>query len=603
DLSPNKPMRHTIGDVTARVNKQVKSLLEAPHDPTDKPWDRLAKSYYQKCLQEEVLDQNGISALVMILNELGGWPVLEGDMWQPWTHSWEQQLALLINRTGINAVVLEFAVGHDPKNSSTTVIEIDQPKWGIGTRWPYLSGADDPMIKNYTQLMIEIAIGIGADPAIAARDMREAVELEVKLVNFSADEQMRRDADRVYNPFQLYQLAEIFPYVDLEEYVRTIFRDSVDITLNDTVIVREVEYIRGIQHVMQSSSKRTIANYLLWRSVQGFSPFLPPWLREPFYKFRANQTGIFTNTPPERWEDCVTLSVMMLDMPVGKLFVQHFFDKEKAMTKMDELTLYLKETFIEELHNIDWMDDKTKQRAVDKANFIEYKSGYPPWLFNDTWMQDNWGLTPTNRTEPLLHLTIRLKLSRVRDELVRFKQTVDRSVWYQGPAQVDAYYAPNLNQMIFPAGIMQFPFLTIGVPNYVTFGMAGAVVGHEVSHAFDDQGGRYDEFGNLEDWWARETAVKFYEKTECFVKQYESISVPEAGIRLNGRMSLGENIADNGGVKTAYMAYNKWLESSGGVEPALPGLQNFTSDQLFFLAYANVSFVLLSSYSNSPLQL
>jgi len=233
------------------------------------------------------------------------------------------------------------------------------------------------------------------------------------------------------------------------------------------------------------------------------------------------------------------------------------------------------------------MDAKTKQRAIGKANYIQYKNGYPLYLFNDTWMQQNWGFDESNETEPLLDLMIRIKIERVRDEVQRFNLPVDRTLWFNSPAVVDAYYAPNLNEMIFPAGIMQFPFLTPNVPNYITYAMAGAVVGHEVSHAFDDQGGRYDELGNLNNWWDAETERKFHEKTECFIRQYNSVKVEVANVNLNGRLTLGENIANNGGIKTAYAAYLYWSENSTTIEPSLPGLQNFTKDQLFFLAYAN----------------
>ncbi|MFH4979232.1 hypothetical protein AB6A40_005941 [Gnathostoma spinigerum] len=277
----------------------------------------------------------------------------------------------------------------------------------------------------------------------------------------------------------------------------------------------------------------------------------------------------------------------MVDMPVGKLYVERFFDRERAMEKMTELTTFFKEELINQLKKVDWMDNGTRRRAIEKAKFIEYKSGYPKYLFNDSWMAENWGYEPTNDSESILAFTIRIKTARVRDELKRLKKPIDRSIWFQNPAQVDAYYAPNLNEMIFPAGIMQFPFMTLGVPNYVTYSMVGAVVGHEVSHAFDDQGGRYDEHGNLKDWWDVETARKFYKKTECFIKQYESVKVDEAGMNLNGRLSVGENIADNGGIKTALMAYKSWLGNSSVPEPALPGFQNYTSEQMFFLAYAN----------------
>ncbi|ULT91529.1 hypothetical protein L3Y34_009258 [Caenorhabditis briggsae] len=595
NLPANKPLRHTISDVQSRLNKQVKSMLQSPISQNDKPWDKLAKGYYQKCLDEDELESTGVEAMRDIAKRIGGWPTLEGDKWQEWSHSLEEQLALVLNLTGVNAVILEMAVTHDPSNSSRSVIELDQPKWGAGSRYPYLSGANDPMLRNYTTLMKLTAVALGADPAVAEKDMNEAMEFELKLVNFSADDMVRRDPERGNNRFELYQLKKMFPFINFEKYLKTVFKELVDVSPNHTVIVREIDYFQGIQHVLQSTPKRVLANYISWRLVQGgptgdyfsFSPFLPPTAREPFYQFKANQTGMFNSPPPDRWEDCVTLSVIMMDMPVGRLFVENFFEKERAMNKMTELTSYLKNEFIKQLHVLDWMDETTRRRAISKANMIEYKSGFPMVLFNDTWMEKNWGMVIKPR-EYLLHLTIRVKLVRFTEELLRLDQPLDRSMWFQSPAQVDAYYAPNNNEMIFPAGIMQFPFLTLGVPNYITYGMVGAVIGHEVSHAFDDQGGQYDELGNLNDWWDAETEEKFIEKTRCFVRQYENVHVVEADIHLNGQLSLGENIADNGGVKTAFNAYKAWKSNTTGIsEPALPGFQNFTSQQMFFLAYAN----------------
>ncbi|KAH7725122.1 Protein NEP-21 a [Aphelenchoides avenae] len=617
ELPANKPLRHTIIDAQALLHKQIRSTLEAPAGEQDKPWDRLAKDYYKKCLDEDELAASGKDAIISLLDQVGGWPVLEGRNWTAFDDRWEEYIADVLNKTGVSAVLLELTISHDPNNSSKTSIELDQPKFGIGSRWPYMGGINETMVQNYTELMIRTAVSLGADEAAARREMLEAVQFEIKLVDFSSDDTIRRDPDRSNNPFQLWQLRKMFPLIDFDAYLRRSFRDIVEVSENDTLIIREIDYFRGLQHVMNSTSKRVIANYVAWRVVQGFSPFLPPKDRSPFYDFKANQTGMFDVPAPERWEDCVTLSIMLFDMPVGKLFVENFFDEKFAMPKVTEMTAFLKKTFIHQLNKLDWMDPGTKERAIRKANAIEYKSGYPATLFNDSWMHANWGFNQTTRHESLLDFTVRVKLRRTVDELARYKQPIDRGFWYQSPAQVDAFYAPNLNEMIFPAGIMQFPFLSSGVPNYVTYAMVGAVISHELSHAFDDQarplplrklcfpyafpytcelydanmsvsGGRYDEFGNLNDWWDIQTAEKFYNKAECFVHQYQNERIKEiGGQKLNGRLSLGENIADNGGIKTAYKAYRSWREASPELEPALPGFQNFTSEQIFFIAYAN----------------
>ncbi|MCP9264589.1 Neprilysin-21 [Dirofilaria immitis] len=532
-LPSNKAIRHTLSDMQNRLNKQIRKLLQTPVTANDKPWNRLAKQYYQKCLDEGELEATGASSMRKLLHDLGGWPVLDGHTWKPWNNSWEKQLAYIMNRTGVNAIILELAVSHDPLNSSRFIIEVDQPKWGAGSRWPYLAGIYDLVIQNYTSLMIQTAINIGI-----------AIEFELRLVNFSTDEMTRRNPERGNNRFQLWQLGRI----DLITYIYTIFDGLEKLSPNDTVIIREPEYFHRIQvyivvasslllrgfsvylgkDVMRRSSKRNIANYVLWRVIQGYSTFLPPVMREPFYAFKANQTDISSIPIAERWEDCVFLTTVMIDMPVGGLYVANHFDQFRAMKKPE-----------------------------------------------------------TTDDEPLLEFTIRIKCARTTDELMRLKKFVDTSIWFQGPAQVDAYYAPNLNEMIFPAGIMQFPFMSLGVPNYITYAMVGAVIGHEVSHAFDDQGGRFDEYGNLHNWWDAHTAHKFYEKTECFIHQYNAVKVEEAGIYLNGQLSVGENIADNAGVKTALIAYKSWVEENSRQEAALPGFQNMTSIQMFFLAYAN----------------
>ncbi|KAM3716821.1 Neprilysin-21 [Dirofilaria immitis] len=586
-LPSNKAIRHTLSDMQNRLNKQIRKLLQTPVTANDKPWNRLAKQYYQKCLDEGELEATGASSMRKLLHDLGGWPVLDGHTWKPWNNSWEKQLAYIMNRTGVNAIILELAVSHDPLNSSRFIIEVDQPKWGAGSRWPYLAGIYDLVIQNYTSLMIQTAINIGANPMHAKNDMKKAIEFELRLVNFSTDEMTRRNPERGNNRFQLWQLGRVFPHIDLITYIYTIFDGLEKLSPNDTVIIREPEYFHRIQDVMRRSSKRNIANYVLWRVIQGYSTFLPPVMREPFYAFKANQTDISSIPIAERWEDCVFLTTVMIDMPVGGLYVANHFDQFRAMKKMNDLTKHFKSELIKQLQDVDWMDNETRQRAIIKAQHINYKSGFPSYIFNESYMKENWALPETTDDEPLLEFTIRIKCARTTDELMRLKKFVDTSIWFQGPAQVDAYYAPNLNEMIFPAGIMQFPFMSLGVPNYITYAMVGAVIGHEVSHAFDDQGGRFDEYGNLHNWWDAHTAHKFYEKTECFIHQYNAVKVEEAGIYLNGQLSVGENIADNAGVKTALIAYKSWVEENSRQEAALPGFQNMTSIQMFFLAYAN----------------
>ncbi|VDM96982.1 unnamed protein product [Thelazia callipaeda] len=366
-LPSSKAIMHTLSDMQNRLNKQVKKLLQASVTDEDKPWDRLAKQYYQKCLDEEALKATGVSSVRKLFQDLGGWPVLEGQTWRPWNHTWGKQLAIITNKTGINAILLELAVTHDPSNSSKCVIEIDQPKWGVGSRWPYLAGINDSVIQNYTFLMIQTAVNIGADRIHAENEMMKVIEFELLLVKFSADEMTRRNPERGNNRFQLWQLRHLFPDIDLVEYIYAVFDGLEELSPNDTIIIREPEYFR-------------------------YSPFLPPSMREPFYAFKANQTGMPNIPVPERWEDCVFLSTVMIDMPVGKLYVENHFDKIKSMDKMNDLTKHFKNELIRQLQTVDWMDNETRRRAIKKAKHINYKSGFPSYIFNETYMQKNWNL-------------------------------------------------------------------------------------------------------------------------------------------------------------------------------------------------------------------
>uniref|UniRef100_A0AC35TKT4 Neprilysin n=1 Tax=Rhabditophanes sp. KR3021 TaxID=114890 RepID=A0AC35TKT4_9BILA len=585
DFPLNKPLTHTIYDAEAKLQRQLKTLLESPIVPTDKSWDRLVKKFYGKCIDENTLKKTAKESFISVLDEIGGWPMIQQN-WIEWSHTWEYQLGDVLNKTGVNAIVLEIAVSQDPRNSESSIIEIDQPKWGMGVRWPYVSG-NTAMLANYSQLMIETAMNFGCSLEKAEKEVKEIVDFELQLVNFSTDDMFRRNPDHNVLRYQLWESDNLYKNIKLGDYIKRVFTGIADITPNETIIVREQQYLKGIQFVMSNTPKRVISNYIGWRVIHAYKPFLSVNERKPFEIFRMNQTEMTSIMKLQRWDECTTYTSALLDMPVGKMFVENFFARDFAMDKMHEMTSYLKSAFMTELKNADWMDSITKERALKKAEMITYKLGYPETLFNDTWMQEYWGDKVPSDKEPILQLIIRIKGKRNIKELRRLKLPVDKSIWYQGPAQVDAFYAPNMNEMIFPAGIMQFPFLTTGAPNYINFGFSGAIIGHEVSHAFDDQGGRYDEKGNFYNWWDLETINKFYTKADCFIKQYDDIRIDEANINLNGRLSLGENLADNSGLKAAYSAYHLWMTNTSISELALPGLQEYTTDQLFFVSYAN----------------
>ncbi|KAI6228793.1 Neprilysin-21 [Aphelenchoides fujianensis] len=587
ELPADQLQRHTILDAQAVLHKQLRRLLEMPSSDAEKPWERQLRSFYAKCIDEDSLPRTGIAALNGVLAEFGGWPLARDEArWAEFDGKTEEFLAKIVNKTAVSSLIFELSIGFDLANSSRTIVEFDQPAtFGFGHR--LAQSADDSNSSAYFELIAAVADRLSPNGTANRTEIGELVDFERKLAAAATDETMRAGADpqRFNNRFQLWELSGAFPKLDLEAFVRKIFEEMTSVSPNDTIVVRELEYFKQLQDLLASTPKRTIANYALWRVVQSFSLFLPADDRAPFYRFQANQSQIPALLPPQRWEDCVSLSVALFDMPVGRLFVDHFLDEKFALSKVAEVMQYVKLAFVRQLADAaDWMDERTRERAVRKLNAIRVHSAFPPALFNDEWLEAQWPNTIARRDEDLLSFTIRLKRQHLGREFHRWKRPVDAQRWVQSPAQISAFYTQNRNEITFPAGLLQFPFMAGGLPNFVIFALFGSIAAHESAHAFCLEGSRFDEAGNLNDWWEAASARRYRDRAECFVRQYETQTMA-GDTRSNGRRSLAENIADNAGIRVAFNAYRAWSEDIG-VEAALPGFQNLTSDQMFFVAYA-----------------
>merc|ERR1719341_196623 len=275
-----------------------------------------------------------------------------------------------------------------------------------------------------------------------------------------------------------------------------------------------------------------------------------------------------------------------LSHAVGKLYAEKFFKKE-AKVAADGMVSYIRAEFDKILRTVDWMDDETRVRAINKSLAITPHIAYPEELLNEAKLEELYAG---------LHITDGELLSNMRNLTVfgtnysfkRLRERVNKKDWknHGAAAVVNAFYSPLENSIQFPAGILQGTFFDAERPKYLNFGGIGYVIGHEITHGFDDTGRQFDAVGDLRDWWEKETMDKFVKKTECIIYQYGNYTAPEVGLNLNGINTQGENIADNGGIKEAYYAYNQWTKDNGE-ELGLPALQ-YTNRQLFWLSAANV---------------
>ncbi|XP_069992152.1 neprilysin-2-like [Penaeus vannamei] len=323
---------------------------------------------------------------------------------------------------------------------------------------------------------------------------------------------------------------------------------------------------------------------MLWRVTAASVGYLTDDARDIQLQYSKKIVGKGTREP--RWKECMGSVSGSLSHAVGSMYARAFF-KEDAKAAADEMVRYIRAEFDEILRSIDWMDEATRERAMAKAKAITPHIAYPPELLEDDKLTDLYdGLEISNGD--LLENMRNLTIFGTNYSFKKLREKIDKKDWknHGAAAVVNAFYSPLENSIQFPAGILQGVFFEAERPKYMNFGAIGYVIGHEITHGFDDSGRQFDEKGDLRDWWEKETKDKFLEKAKCIIYQYGNYTAKEVNMNLNGINTQGENIADNGGIKEAYYAYLQWAKDNGEERP-LPGLP-FSTRQLFWLSAANV---------------
>jgi len=316
--------------------------------------------------------------------------------------------------------------------------------------------------------------------------------------------------------------------------------------------------------------------------VMDLMPYLPPNFQKPRAMFRKVLLGVLAER--SRWNMCVEWSNKEMGMAVSSLFVKDHFKHESKVVAL-EMIHGIREAYNELLAENHWMDEETREVAKDKANSMNERIGYPDYILNSSALieeYDNISLQQNSFLDNIINLN---KMEATKN-LRRLGTTVNKDKWSTSPAVVNAFYSPNKNDIVIPAGILQPLFYSKNFPKSLNYGGIGVVIGHEITHGFDDKGRQFDKHGNLQQWWNNATISRFRIQAQCIVDQYNEYKLEAIDLNVNGKMTQGENIADNGGLKQSYRAYKKWVHLNGE-ESLLPGL-NLTHEQLFFLNYAQI---------------
>ncbi|XP_061043157.1 membrane metallo-endopeptidase-like 1 [Eubalaena glacialis] len=593
---PETNSRYSVFDILRdELEIILKGVLENS-TTKDRPAVQKAKMLYRSCMNESEIEKRDSKPLLDILEVVGGWPVAMDKWSESIGPQWELEQQLAVMNTRFNRrVLIDLFIWNDDQDSSQHIIYIDQPTLGMPSREHYFSAGSDQKVREaYLQLMVSVATMLRADvnlpknSDLVREDMARVLELETQLANATAPPEERHDVTALYHRMDLEQLQSKF---GLKGFNWTLFIQSVlssvkiELLPDEEVVVYGIPYLQNLEDIIDVYSSRTMQNYLVWRLVLDRISSLS----QRFTDARANYRKALYGTTVEevRWRECVSYVNSNMESAVGSLYVKEAFpgDSKKVV---GELIDKLRAVFVETLDELSWMDESSKKKAQEKAMSIREQIGYPDYILEEGNKHLDEEYSNLNFSE---HLYFENGLQNLKAgaqrSLKKLREKVDQNLWIIGAAVVNAFYSPNRNQIVFPAGILQPPFFSKEQPQALNFGGIGMVIGHEITHGFDDNGRNFDKNGNMMDWWSNFSAQHFRKRSECMVYQYGNYSWDLADNQnVNGFSTLGENIADNGGVRQAYKAYLKWV-AEGGKDQQLPGLE-LTYEQLFFISYAQV---------------
>ncbi|XP_066526827.1 membrane metallo-endopeptidase-like 1 isoform X2 [Hoplias malabaricus] len=594
---PETSSRYSVFDILRdELETVLKGVLETQSE-LDREAFQKAKVLYASCMNESVIEKRGGQPLLDLIDFVGGWPVASADWNANADYEWslEDTLALFNSRFH-KTVLFDMLVWVDDLDSNQHVLYIDQPGLGLPTR-DYYVGEDEEYktvreaylhFMTSVMLMTREARNLTSDEARVQEDALHVMQLETDLANATSPSQERQDVTLLYNKIKLYDFHTTFT---LNGFNWTRFMvgvlSEVFITVkpDEEVVVYCTPYLQKLGEVLARYSKRTLRNYLTWHLVIDRVSSLSQRFKDARSQYKKS---VYRNTKVDaRWRDCVRYVQNTMENAVGALYVKKTFAGESKRMVRD-LISRIQEAFVETLDELSWMDDQSKKMARDKAMAIKYQIGYPDFILEEENDKLDLEYQHLNFSEDTYFENMLQNLhAAAQKSLRKLREPVNNDFWMTGVAVVNAFYSTNRNQIVFPAGILQPPFYSKEQPQALNFGGIGMVIGHEITHGFDDNGRKFDRDGNMLNWWSNFSAKNFRAQSECMVQQYGSFKWDLAGGQnLSGVSTLGENIADNGGIRQAYKAYKKWREAEGE-EPCLPGL-DLNNEQLFFLNFAQV---------------
>ena len=464
-------------------------------------------------------------------------------------------------------------LGADEKNASQNILSVNQGGLTLGMKDYYLENdeATTKIRNEYKKHIVRMFQAYGFSKSAATKKMKNIFALELELAKISKSRTELRDPQANYNKMTLKEFDEKYPNLKLEQLMNA---QGLKSEFMQEMVVGQPAFMEGANKILATMKPATLRDVMEWSVILSSTGCLNDAVREANFEFFGKVMSGRKQDHPA-WRRATSQVENYMGQALGKIYVEKYFPAA-AKERMTKLIKNLQIALGERIAAQDWMSDSTKVNALLKLNTFYVKVGYP-----DKWIDmSKLAIDPSKSYYENL-LACRKFWNEYEIDHMAGKP-VDIDDWYMDPQTVNAYYNPTTNEICFPAGILQVPFFDMTADDAFNYGAIGVVIGHEMTHGFDDQGRLYDKDGNLHDWWAPEDAAKFKEKADMYADFFDAIEVLP-GLHANGRMTLGENLADHGGLQLAWTAYKNATQAQ-----PLPAIDGFTADQRFFLSYASI---------------
>ncbi len=561
-LGPEYSRFGTFDQLREKAREQLKELILTL---SDNPESKIKGTNAQKVsdiyslgMDSERLNREGAAPVLPMVDKINAMTDEDFIETLAWLHN------------GLGGAFFGTGVGADAKDADMNIMHIGEAGLGLGDRDYYLerNETNDKIMSAYERYIKRMMELIGYDNQSCQRVWENVIKIETEIAKNKKTREERRDPKLRYNMLTMEYIKKTYPNIDWEMYFKHLGLDNVD-----KANITSVKYLDFINEYLPSLTLQQIKDMMVVDVVTSSSNLMSDDFQEANFEM-YDKTMSGTEEMEPRWKRVMTIPNSMFGEAVGELYVKKYFPEENK-EYMQQLVENLRSSLGKHIRNLSWMSDTTKSKALEKLSTFTVKIGYP-----DKW-KDYSGIQIDPDKSYLENVSEAAKWY-AQDNYQKLGKPVDREEWHMTPQTVNAYYNPTTNEICFPAGILQAPYFDLTADDAQNYGAIGVVIGHEMTHGFDDSGRQFDGNGNLSDWWQKEDVEKFTVLADKLVAQFDALEVAP-GVHANGRFTLGENIADQGGLRIALTAYIDYMKGKNIQE-----IDGFSALQRFYLAYANV---------------